>query len=129
MSGWSDDSSHGVLYEDRFVKLNTWKLFPERTKYLLKSGHQKAGQMHSIKIGNRSFEDMAKIKYLGTALTDQNSMHEEIRSRPNLGMFATIRFRVFCLPTVALLVIRPCFPSCPVLTSLSFPVFPCGALL
>jgi hypothetical protein len=35
MSGWSDDSSHGVLSEDRFVKLNTWKLFPEKTKYLL----------------------------------------------------------------------------------------------
>jgi hypothetical protein len=99
MSGWSDDSSHGVLSEDRFVKFNTWKLFSEKTKYLLMAGYQKAGQRHSINTVNRSLEDVARIKYLGTALTDQNSMHEEIKSRLNLEMFVTIRFRVFCLPT------------------------------
>jgi hypothetical protein len=32
-----------------------------------------AGQGHSIKIANRPFEDVAKFKYLGTTLTDQNS--------------------------------------------------------
>jgi hypothetical protein len=29
---------------------------------------QKAGQRQSIKIGNRSFESVAKFKYLGTTL-------------------------------------------------------------
>jgi hypothetical protein len=36
-------------------------------------------------IANRSFAYVAKFKYLGTALTDQNHMHEEIKSRLNSG--------------------------------------------
>jgi hypothetical protein len=49
---------------------------PEKTKYLLMSGYQKVGQRHKgIKVASKSFEDVPKIKYLGTALTDQNSMH------------------------------------------------------
>jgi aspartate carbamoyltransferase regulatory subunit len=43
---------------------------PEKTKYMLMSHSQKIEQKHSIKIANRSFEDMAKFKYLGTTLTD-----------------------------------------------------------
>jgi hypothetical protein len=58
---------------------------PEKTKYLLMSRYQKAEQRHSIKIANRSFEDVAKFKYLGTILTDQNCMHKEIKSRLNSG--------------------------------------------
>jgi hypothetical protein len=65
---------------------------PEKTKYMLMSRCQKAGQKHSIKIANRSYEDGAKFKYWGTALTDQNCMNKKIKSRPNLGMLATIRF-------------------------------------
>jgi hypothetical protein len=41
----------------------------EKTKYMLMS-RKKAGQKHSIKITNRSFEGVAKFKYLGTTLTD-----------------------------------------------------------
>jgi hypothetical protein len=44
---------------------------------------KKAGQKHSIKVGSRFFEDTANFKYLETTLTDQNCMHEEIKSRPN----------------------------------------------
>jgi hypothetical protein len=58
---------------------------PEKTKYILMSRSRKIGQTHSIKIRNRSFEDVAKFKYLRTTLTDQNCMHEEIKSRLNLG--------------------------------------------
>jgi hypothetical protein len=44
---------------------------PEKTKYMLMSHSQKIGQKHSIKIVNRSFEDVAKFKYLGTTLTSK----------------------------------------------------------
>jgi hypothetical protein len=46
---------------------------------------QKAGQRQSIKIVNRSSEDVAQLKYLGTTLTDQNCMHKQIKSRINSG--------------------------------------------
>jgi hypothetical protein len=58
---------------------------PEKMKYMLMSHSQKIGQKHSIKIANRSFEDVAKFKYLGTTLTDQNYMHKEIMSKLNSG--------------------------------------------
>jgi hypothetical protein len=46
---------------------------------------KKAGQRHGIKIVNRSFEGVMKFKYLGTKLTDQNCVQEEIKSRLNSG--------------------------------------------
>jgi hypothetical protein len=58
---------------------------PEKTKYMLMSHSQKIGLKHSMKIVNRSFEDVANFKYLGTTLTDQNCMHKEIKSRLNTG--------------------------------------------
>jgi hypothetical protein len=50
---------------------------------MLLSRYQKVGQKHSIKIGNRSIEDVATFKYLGTTLTDKNCMHEKIKNRLN----------------------------------------------
>jgi hypothetical protein len=47
--------------------------------------YQKAGQKHIIKTAKRSFEDVARFKYLGTTLTDQNCMQREIKSKPNSG--------------------------------------------
>jgi hypothetical protein len=56
----------------------------EKTRYML-TPRKKAGQKHGIKIASRSFEGVAKFKYLGTTLTDQNCMQEETKSRLNSG--------------------------------------------
>jgi hypothetical protein len=53
---------------------------PEKTKYKLMS-RTKAGHKHSIRKVNMFLECV----YLGTTLTDQNCMNEEIKSRLNLG--------------------------------------------
>jgi hypothetical protein len=52
---------------------------------VLMSRSQKIEQKHSIKIANRSFEDVAKFKYLGTKVAGQNCMHEEIKRRLSSG--------------------------------------------
>jgi hypothetical protein len=52
---------------------------------MLMSRAQKIGQQHSINIANRSFEGVAKIKYLGTTGTDQNWLNEVINSILNSG--------------------------------------------
>jgi hypothetical protein len=49
------------------------------------SRHQTAGQCNYIRVANKSFEKVAKFKHLGATLTDQNCIHEEIRSRLNSG--------------------------------------------
>jgi hypothetical protein len=64
----SDDASKEVS-----LKVNA-----EECKYMLLSRHQNARQNHDIKIANRSFEIVAKFRYLGTRVTNQNFIHEEI---------------------------------------------------
>jgi hypothetical protein len=51
----------------------------ERTKHMLLSRHQNVGQNRDINIENRLFENVLKLKYLGTTVTNQNLIQEEIR--------------------------------------------------
>jgi len=46
---------------------------------------QNAGRTHSMKTDNSSFERVDEFKYLGTTLTNQNSIQEEIKSRLKSG--------------------------------------------
>jgi hypothetical protein len=57
----------------------------EKTKYMLLSCHQYAGQNHDIKIANISFQIVTHFKYLGTTIKNQNLIQEKIKSRLNSG--------------------------------------------
>ena len=48
---------------------------------MVMSRDQNAGQSQNIKFDASSFERMVEFKYLGTTLTNQSSIHEEIKSR------------------------------------------------
>jgi len=49
------------------------------------SRDQNAGRIHSVRVDNRTFERVEEFKYLGTTLTNQNSVAEEIKSRLRSG--------------------------------------------
>jgi len=57
----------------------------DKTKYMIMSRDKNAGRSHSMKIDNSSIERVEEFKYLGTMLTYQNSIQEEIKSRLKLG--------------------------------------------
>jgi hypothetical protein len=52
---------------------------------MIMSRHPKSGQNQNIRTANESFENVAKFKYLGTTLTNQNDINDEIQRRLNLG--------------------------------------------
>jgi hypothetical protein len=53
----------------------------DKTKYMVMSRDQNAGRIHSVRMDNRTFERAEEFKYLGTTLTNQSSIAEEIKSR------------------------------------------------
>jgi hypothetical protein len=50
---------------------------------MLMSRPQNAGQTYDIRIANRSFEDVAQFKYLGTTVANHNTIREETERRLN----------------------------------------------
>ena len=57
----------------------------DKTKYMVMSREQTAGLRHTVKVDNSSIERVEEFKYLGTTLTNQNSIQEEIKSRLKFG--------------------------------------------
>jgi hypothetical protein len=54
-------------------------------EYMFLSRHQNAEQNHDIKITNRSFENGAQFRYLGTTVANQILIQEELKKRLNSG--------------------------------------------
>ena len=53
----------------------------DKTKYMVMIRDQNAGRNHNIKIDNSSFDRVEEFRHLGTALMNQNSIQDEIKSR------------------------------------------------
>ena len=66
--------------EEIGLEVNAYK-----TKYMVMFQEQNVGQIHSMKIDIGSFEKVEEFKYWGTALTNQNSIQEDIKSRLKSG--------------------------------------------
>ncbi|KAJ4429701.1 hypothetical protein ANN_21903 [Periplaneta americana] len=58
---------------------------PEKTKYMIMSRDQNIVRNGNIEIGNLSFEEVEKFKYLGATVTNINDTREEIKRRINMG--------------------------------------------
>jgi hypothetical protein len=74
-------SSKGVVLE-----VNAGK-----TKHMLLSRHQKAGQNHDINIGDRSFENVSQFKYFGMIVTNLIRFKRKLRGDSIPVTLATIR--------------------------------------
>ncbi|KAJ4448659.1 hypothetical protein ANN_00049 [Periplaneta americana] len=61
------------------------KVNPEKTKYMIMSRDQNIVRNGNIKIGDLSFEEVEKFKYLGATVTNINDTREEIKHRINMG--------------------------------------------
>jgi hypothetical protein len=57
----------------------------EKTGCIDTSRNQNVGQTHNLLSDNKSFENLEKLKYLGTTLTDQNCFRGVITSSLNAG--------------------------------------------
>jgi hypothetical protein len=69
-----------IASKERGLEVNA-----EKTMYMVMSRDQNAGQNGYIQIGNKSFDTVEQFKYLGTTLTNQNSILAEIKSRLRSG--------------------------------------------
>ncbi|KAJ4442258.1 hypothetical protein ANN_12124 [Periplaneta americana] len=58
---------------------------PEKTKYMIMSRNLNIVRNGNVKIGDLSFEEVEKFKYLGATVTNINDTREEIKRRINMG--------------------------------------------
>ncbi|KAJ4435141.1 hypothetical protein ANN_23717 [Periplaneta americana] len=78
----SSDATKQILEASKAIGL---EVNPEKTKYMIMSRDQNIVRNGNIKIGDLSFEEVEKFKYLGATVTNINNTREEIKRRINMG--------------------------------------------
>ena len=69
----------GVATKETRLEINA-----DKSKYMVMSRDQNAGRSHSMKNDNSSIERVEEFKYLGTTLTNQISIQEDVKNRLKL---------------------------------------------
>jgi hypothetical protein len=69
----------------------------EKTKFMVRSRDQNAGQNLDIKTDNISLERLEQFKHLGTIITIKIPFMKKIRADRSQGMLVINRCRIFCL--------------------------------
>jgi len=64
---------------------------------MVMSRDQNAGRIHCVRIDNSTFDMVEDFKYLGTTLTNQNSVEEEIKCRLKSGNASYNSVQNICL--------------------------------
>jgi hypothetical protein len=72
--GWELNPGQVILYQDFFLVFCGLEVNLEKTKYMLVSHHQNAGQIWDIKTANRWFENLS-----GRTVTNQHLIQKEIK--------------------------------------------------
>jgi hypothetical protein len=76
------ESTETFLEASRDVGL---EINAEKTEYMMMSHHPNGGQNQNVRIVNESYENVAVLIYLEMTLTNQNDIHDDIKSRLNIG--------------------------------------------
>jgi hypothetical protein len=74
------ENKESILEASRDIGLD---INAEKTKYMIMFHHPNSGQNQNIGIANELFENVVKFKYVGMTLTNNNDIHDEIKSRLN----------------------------------------------
>ena len=70
----------------------------EKTKYMITSRHQNVIENQNIVIGNLSFENVEKFRYLWVTVTNTNDIREEIKRCINMGNSCCYSLEKICHP-------------------------------
>ena len=76
------ENAEALVAATREIRL---EVSADKTKYMVMSRDQNAGRIHSVRTDNSTFERVEEFKYLGSTLTNKNSIAEEIKSRLRTG--------------------------------------------